>query len=107
MTQDFSKTLGKRIRQIRKNRGYTQEGLADLVGTSQGHLGKVERGEVQVGTEMLQKLATALTVEVGHFFHGPKNIPREILMQRTTSMLERASDKDLHLIFKIVDSIVN
>ncbi len=95
------------MRQIRRKRGYTQETLADLVGTSQGHLGKIERGEVQVGTELLQKIANALVVDVGNFFQGPEELPREVLLGRAIAILQKSSDKDLFVIYKIIDSIAN
>ena len=107
MGEILAVTLGNRIRQLRRKRKYTQEALADIVGTSQSHLGKVERGEVQVGTELLQKIADALVVDIGYFFQGRKALSREALLQKTTAMLNNSSDRDLFLIYKIVDSIVN
>jgi len=107
MGDDLAVTLGKRIRQLRRKRGYTQETLADLIGSSQGHLGKIERGEVQVGTELLQKIANALVVDMAHFFQSRKDIPREALLQKTITMINGSSERDLYLIYKIVDSIVN
>jgi transcriptional regulator with XRE-family HTH domain len=107
MGEDLSVTLGKRIRQLRRKHGFTQETLAELVGTSQGHLGKIERGEVQVGTELLQKLADALVVDIVNFFQGRNDLSRDEVLQKTISMLNNSSDRDLYLIYKIVDSIVN
>lgn len=107
MADDLAVMLGKRIRQLRRKRSYTQETLADMIGTSQGHLGKVERGEVQVGTELLHKIADALLVDIGHLFQSRSDLPREVVLQRTISMLQNSSEKDLYTIYKIVDSIVN
>lgn len=107
MDEGLAVALGSRIRQLRRKRKYTQEALADIVGTSQSHLGKIERGEVQVGTESLQKIADALVVDIAHFFQGRKALSREALLQKTIAMLDNSSDRDLYLIYKIVDSIVN
>lgn len=107
MSDELAITLGKRIRQLRRKRGYTQEALAEMVGTSQGHLGKVERGDVQVGTELLQKIADALMTDIVNFFQSRKDLPREEVLDRTISMLKSASDRDLHMIYKIVDSIIS
>jgi transcriptional regulator with XRE-family HTH domain len=107
MGEDLAVTLGKRIRQLRRKHGFTQETLAEVVGTSQGHLGKIERGEVQVGTELLQKIADALVVDIVHFFQGRNDPSRDEVMQKTILMINSASDRDLYLIYKIVDSIIN
>lgn len=107
MGDDLAVTLGKRIRQLRRKRGYTQEALADMIGSSQSHLGRIERGEVQVRTEILQKIADALVVDIVNFFQGRKDLPREVVLKKTISMIHDTSDRDLYLIYKIVDSIVN
>jgi transcriptional regulator with XRE-family HTH domain len=107
MGEDLAVTLGKRIRRLRRKRSFTQETLAGLVGTSQGHLGKIERGEVQVGTELLQKIASALVVDIANFFQGRDDLPRDVVLKKTISMINNSSERDLYLIYKIVDSIVN
>ncbi|CAK7027288.1 MAG: hypothetical protein DELT_02626 [Desulfovibrio sp.] len=106
MGEDLALAIGKRIRQLRRKRKYTQETLAELVGTSQGHLGKIERGEVQVGTELLQKIADALVVDIVSLFSARKELSREALLQKTIAMLNSSSDRDLYMIYKIIDSIV-
>jgi transcriptional regulator with XRE-family HTH domain len=54
--------LGKRLAQIRKERGYTQVELADKVGVMQTIISDYERGRLRVNPTMLAKLATVLQV---------------------------------------------
>ena len=37
--------LGNEIAKIRKARGYTQEGFAEICGISRAYYGRIERGE--------------------------------------------------------------
>ncbi len=50
------KTVGRRIRELR---GFdlNQEQFAKLIGISQTHLSKVEHGRVEVGAEILLRIA--------------------------------------------------
>jgi transcriptional regulator with XRE-family HTH domain len=56
--------IGKKVKQLRQLRGMSQEKLAELVGTQYKHIGQVERGEVNVGIDILVSIAANLSVDV-------------------------------------------
>ena len=60
--------LGKRIRELRAERGYSQESFAAEVGLDRSYMGSVERGERNVATLNLIRIAKALKVGVGDLF---------------------------------------
>jgi transcriptional regulator with XRE-family HTH domain len=68
---DVRARLGERVRRIRLDRGMTQEEVAERCGLSYKFVGEVERGTANPSLETLDKLATALGVELGHLF-GPQ-----------------------------------
>lgn len=51
-----------RIRDIRKSKKWTLDHLADLVGTSKGHLSDIETDKREPSTKMLGDIAKALGV---------------------------------------------
>lgn len=51
-----------RIREIRKEKKWTLDHLAELVGTSKGHLSDIETGKREPSTTMLSDIAEALSV---------------------------------------------
>ena len=56
-------TLGDVIRQGRRNRGWTQEQLADALGVNPGYIGQIETGVVKLpGADKLAALEQALGV---------------------------------------------
>ncbi|OHE27246.1 MAG: transcriptional regulator [Syntrophobacterales bacterium RIFOXYC2_FULL_60_23] len=60
MAQPDRNRLGKKIRQLRLAKGWTQDELAERAGLHPTYVGGVERGERNVGFDNLLKLARAL-----------------------------------------------
>ena len=65
--QDINKQVGKRIRVIRLNRGFSQEKLASSSGLHRSHVGQIERGETNVTVKTLERIGLALRVPVVEF----------------------------------------
>ncbi|HKY31931.1 MAG TPA: helix-turn-helix transcriptional regulator [Candidatus Polarisedimenticolia bacterium] len=63
--------VGRRIRQLRKDRNLTQAELASRVGVQQSDLCRMETGEYKVSLETLFKILKIFEMNVGEFFHEP------------------------------------
>lgn len=61
-------TIGKRIRELRQAKGFSQENFAATAGLDRAYYGGVERGERNVSALNLIRIALALQVEVGDLF---------------------------------------
>jgi transcriptional regulator with XRE-family HTH domain len=66
--------LGEQIRNLRKNKGFSQEEFADKVGLDRSYMGGIERGERNIATINLIRIAKALGVEVGDLFPPIKKL---------------------------------
>ena len=64
----LKKKLGQKIASLRKNKGLTQEDLAELSGYSVEFISLIERGINAPTIDGLEKLARALGVEVDIIF---------------------------------------
>lgn len=60
--------VGRTIRQLRRQRGWSQERLAETVGNTYKHIGQIERGEVNVTLDILSAIAAGFSVTVGDLF---------------------------------------
>ena len=69
MMQKLRVQFGKKLRDLRKERGKTQEQLAEAASISVDFLSLVERGINAPSFETLEKLAYALDVPVKQLFN--------------------------------------
>jgi transcriptional regulator with XRE-family HTH domain len=60
--------LGRTIRELRRDRGLSQERLAELAGMHRTYVGGIERGERNVSFANLRRLAGAMDVHASAFF---------------------------------------
>ena len=66
--EDHLKRLGEKIRQIRESKGISQDELSFRTELSRNQIGRIERGEINVGVSSLFELASGLGVEIKIFF---------------------------------------
>ena len=64
------KVLGQRIRELRTEKGYSQEAFADHCGVHRTFMGTVERGESNLSFQNIARVATALGVSLSTLFLG-------------------------------------
>jgi transcriptional regulator with XRE-family HTH domain len=60
--------LGARVRDLRSQKGWSQEELAERAGLHRNYLGGVERGERNIGLDNVVALADAFGVPVADLF---------------------------------------
>lgn len=62
--------IGRRIRVLRTERGWTQAMLADHSELTREHLSELENGHKEIGVRSLEKIAQALSLNLHQFFEG-------------------------------------
>jgi transcriptional regulator with XRE-family HTH domain len=66
-------TLGDRVRQLRKSRGWTLERLSQATGLAVSTLSKVETGKMSLTYDSMVKLARGLHIEMAELFSPPQS----------------------------------
>ena len=64
------KRFGSQLRNLRKQRNFSQESLAAVVGVHRTYIGSIERGEQSVSVDNLKKLAKALNIKISDLVKG-------------------------------------
>ncbi len=68
---DIRARFGRRLREIRQERGLSQEELAFKAGVHRTYVSSAERGQRNVGLVNVERLAQALDIEIPELFNPP------------------------------------
>lgn len=64
MASDIRVRVGRKIRKLRRAKGWTQQLLADHAELERAHVSRLELGRREAGLRALEKIADALGVEI-------------------------------------------
>jgi transcriptional regulator with XRE-family HTH domain len=64
MEGDLQATFGRNLAALRKQRGLSQEALAEVIGVHRTYMGGVERGERNLTLKSVERIASKLGVPV-------------------------------------------
>jgi transcriptional regulator with XRE-family HTH domain len=62
---DIRVRFGKAVRRLRLKQGHSQEAFAARAKINRSYMGKIERGEVNISIENIEKIARSLQVTIG------------------------------------------
>jgi transcriptional regulator with XRE-family HTH domain len=60
--------FGLKIKELRKQKRYSQEQLANLASINKSYISKIENGKTKVSLEIMNKLAIAFEIEIDKLF---------------------------------------
>jgi transcriptional regulator with XRE-family HTH domain len=61
---EILKKFGERVRELRKEGGWSQEDFAEECGMDRTYMGGVERGERNLGLRNIERIAEALEITI-------------------------------------------
>lgn len=95
--------LGRRIRALRNQKGWTQQELGEKADLNYKFLGEIERGQQNPSFGILTKIATALGVDLPELFRFEHEISdRKEIDVRIARILKPLSDQDLRQILLVL-----
>lgn len=99
---DNKKLLGKRIKEIRKSFGYTQEQFSEMIGIETSSLSGIESGRFFPSLHVMDKMSNVLGVPLVEFFNFfsvdlPENLDDEI-----SSIVRVQNHANKEIIYKLV-----
>ena len=94
------KLLGKRIKEIRKSKGLTQEQLSEMIDIETSSLSGIESGRFYPSLHVLEKIAQVFDVELIEFFKfSTVNLDEEIV-----KIIDKQDKKNKQLIYKLLNA---
>ena len=97
--------IGRRIKEIRKSKGLSQEKLAEKAGTSPNYLSRMERGTENPTLDMLIKLADALEVEMWELFDFGHVKGHKELKESIQGLIKTTDEPKLRLALKVIRAL--
>jgi len=76
--------VGRKIRQLRRQRKLTQVELAEKIGIHQSDLSRMEQGEYKVGLDTLLRILQTFDLSIGDFFE--ENDQEDNVMQKLRTL---------------------
>jgi transcriptional regulator with XRE-family HTH domain len=99
--------FGKRIRELRKLRGLSQDDLGAKIGIDQKHMSRIELGKSYPSLDRLIQISDALEVDLPALFvfgHLDTNAKRT---KRIEEMIQRMDEGDQQRMYKIAKTFLD
>lgn len=92
--KEIESDFGKRIQELRKDQGYTQEKLAEKLGITQGYLSEIENERELPGRKLFAVISENLEASMDYIYSG--GTKEELQEFRILNMVEwiKAQDED-------------
>lgn len=94
-----NKEIGKRIMRLRKEQGYTQDQLSELIGFSKNHLSGIECGKYTATTPFIFRLCSVLGRTPDYYLIGQVSSTTDDL----TNLIRRLSEDEQQLAIKMLE----
>ena len=99
---DFS----KRLKELRNNKGLSQEELANLIGVHKSHISRYERGISIPSIEAATKLANALGISISKFVIQDSNPNKDIELDNLFEQATHLNDSDKKVVKELLSAFI-
>lgn len=100
--------VGAKIKLYRQAKNWTQERLAEEIGSTPSYIGRLERGEQNVKLQTIEKIAKALEVNINLFFEDEEEgfLRSKKWVWESMTLLLQQSEARQHRLYRILKEIV-
>lgn len=99
--------VGNKIRLLRRNKGYTQQEFAEILGLSTNYLSDVERGKSFPRLDKLIAIMNTLECSADDIFEDVITSGYRNKESKLSDKIEKLSDKNKMLVFDVLDTLLN
>ena len=98
--------IGRRIKEIRKQKKIPQEKLAEMIGISPNYMSALERGAYNIKLELLVQIIDCLDITADDLF---RDVIKNGYVNRTshlTDEIEKLPDDEQQRIFEVLEALL-
>ena len=100
------KLFGKRIKELRKKSGLTQEQLSEKMGLFQKQIGNIETGTCFTTISNLEKLSEEFGVDIKDLFDFNYLQDRKQIIEKINIILSKASEEEIKTYYRILTALL-
>ncbi|MEK5035682.1 helix-turn-helix transcriptional regulator [Paenibacillus sp. FSL R7-0302] len=103
---NLPESVGNRIRELRKAKGWTQEQLAEAASLHYSYIGGVERGDRNISLETLEKIIAAFQVPALEIFRFEDESDRSKALDEHMILISDRSIEEIVALTKINREVI-
>jgi len=102
---DIKDIVGKNLKRIRKDFGYSQEKLAELIGLQRKSISHIETGHSSISCDTIQKLCKVLNISPIELFISENPQTQNEKLNQTIDIISKFNDEKLDYAYRIIKAI--
>ncbi|GCC52391.1 XRE family transcriptional regulator [Chryseotalea sanaruensis] len=105
------KNIGKIIKQIREEKGLTQQQLAELINMHRSNYSKVESGERDLSIDAIHKVAKYFGMTIDQLVNFDGTMPEEVTVEDKSIMeqvklIQELEPEEKSMVFKMIETFL-
>lgn len=104
---DISKSVGKKILELRLKKGFTRDQLAEMCNLSSNYIYELEKGTYSLGSVPMIDLCNALdttpTILLSEFLLNKKSV----LVESISEQIHKLNDKEVKILLTLLEMLSN
>ena len=106
MIKNIYHDFGKRFKELREAKGYTQEQLAEYLGVEARQISRIETGKCFSTLDNLCKISELYKINIKDIFDFMHFKSKNELIEIIHNMLESTTEENCRIIFKITKELI-
>lgn len=107
MKLDLKHTIGKRVREVRRQMGFTQAELAEMTDLSVSYISYIECGKKIMSVKTLIKIVDALNVTANELLYGQQKADASSYHIDMDLILSQCDEEKRRMIYSVAKTIMN
>jgi len=100
--------IGERIRKIREETlNESRKNFALKCGLTERYIGQIERGDFLISLKMLDKIATAISIDIDYILYGKAENDKYNTRQALHNIIDKCDKKQVDMFYKCLTTMIS